>query len=139
MIVVPTGISIEILEELIAAGNLFDGALVKLFQNDFQPTKDSILADFTVATFSGYAASAAVAWSGPVLNTAGQPVIIGDLKLFTGTSPFTVSNTIYGYYVVDTAGTKLLWAERFALSQIIAAAGQSVQVVPTFGARNQAA
>lgn len=139
MIVVPTPITIEILDSLIAAGGEFDGALVRLFQNDIQPTKDSILADFTIATFTGFATSAAIVWAGPILNPDGEPIVIGDLKLFTGGSPFTVSNTIYGYYIVDAAGTKLLWSERFALAQVVAAAGQSVQVVPTFGARNQAA
>lgn len=139
MIQVPTAITLEILAALIDTGGEFDGAKVRLFQNDFQPSKDSVIADFTPADFTGYATSSAIVWPDPIISPDGIPYIIGDLKLFTGTGPFSVSNTIYGYYIVDGAGTKLLWAERFDEAQVVAAAGQSVQVVPTFGAENQAA
>lgn len=139
MIIVPTVITLEILAALIDTAAEFDGAKIKLWHNDYVPTKDSVIADFTICDFTGYATSSAIVWGGPLLNGDGEPVILSDLKLFTGGTPFTVSNTVYGYMVTDGAGTKLLWSERFDNAIIVAATGQTVPVIASFGAENQAA
>lgn len=101
---------------------------IKLFQNDMTPSPGSVLGDFTVATFTGYATSGAIVWAGPVNADDGTPELVGQRLIFTATDG-AVTNTIYGYYALD-AGGGLLFAERFESPQNVAIAGDSVIFVP---------
>lgn len=133
MLVVPDSVSVAVLNELVATGNLFDGAKVHLYKNDYTPSRLTAVGDLVTADFTGYAASAAIVWGAPGIGPDGFPGVVGDRKQFIGGSTFTVPNTIHGYYITDSAGTTLLWVERFASPVIIAATGQTCYVVPTFG------
>jgi hypothetical protein len=137
MIAVPNATSLAALEELASAGNLFDGAIVRLFQNDVTPDRDTVIGDLTAADFTGYADSAAVTWATPFLDSNGDAILPGDLKEFMAGSPVTVSNTIYGYAIVNTGATVLLWAERFDAPVIVSTAGKTIAVMPVFGAASQ--
>lgn len=107
---------------------ILDGVTIKLYQNDFVPGPDSVLGDFTVATFTGYATSAEIAWAGPVNADDGTPELVGQRLIFTATDA-AEPNTIYGYYALDSGGA-LLWAERFDEAQNVSIAGDSVIFVP---------
>lgn len=85
-------------------------AKLHLFQNNVTPTEDTVLTDLTEANFSGYAAanldySAASGIAAHVATATPTAVV------FTRAAGAT-SNSIYGYYVTNQAGTQLLWAER---------------------------
>jgi len=83
--------------------NLYTGATV--------PTGDSVVADYTDATFNGYAA-ASIAPLGPVNLT---PEVVGliDSVLFIATTGGVIADTVTGYYLSDGA-TAYYGGERFA-------------------------
>lgn len=80
----------------------------KLFQNNFTPLDTSILADFTIATFSGYADVAAPFLS-PGLDPQNVPV--APVQCIYSTDGIT-PGVAYGVYVVDSTGA-LVAAARF--------------------------
>jgi hypothetical protein len=83
---------------------------MKLFQNNFNPTPASILADFTEATFDGYAAQVFKMDAGPTRFADGS---IGTWNLTTfHQTGNTTPNTIYGCYLLDPSGA-LAIAVRF--------------------------
>ncbi len=138
MLVVPDAISLQNLAALTGVDGLFEGAKIGLFHNNYVPNRQTALADLTVANFTGYALSAAVVWGTPFIDPVIGPVVLANLKVFAAGNPTTVPNTIYGYYIVDAAGTALLWAERFATPRVVSAPGDAVTVLPGFGNVSQA-
>jgi hypothetical protein len=97
-----------------------------LYQNNMTPDQDTVLADFTEATFSGYASQT---------MSLGTPTEVSHKAKTVATSPqvFThngggTSNTIYGYFVKDSVTGNLAWAERFGSSQIMTNNGDSISV-----------
>jgi hypothetical protein len=81
-----------------------------IYTNDYTPTESSTVANFTECSASGYT---------PVTLTGANWTISTDAGgNSTATYPqitftFTSGSTNYGYYVTDSTGTILLWAERF--------------------------
>jgi len=109
----PDNIILEILDAMAGGATpLYLAAKVGLFQNDLEPSGTTRLADITPATFSGYALSAAITWAAAGFDTAGRPLVIGDMKTFAR-GVGAVDNDVYGWYIVDSGGTLLLWARRF--------------------------
>lgn len=138
MLVVPDTASISNLNALIAAAAPLDGAKVHLFKNDVVPARGMVLALFTEADFTGYAASSAVVWSAAAIDASGQPTTMGGGKTFTVGAVPTVTNSIFGVFVTNTAGTVLLYAERFAAPVGMTNPNQVLIYVPVFGALSQA-
>lgn len=132
MVVTPDSVLRDILLAISAAttGD-WDQATLHLYQNDFVPARDSVPADFTEADFDGYAAGAAISWNAPITNIQGDAEVTGPMNSFVATGD-TTPNEIFGYYVLDAAGTGLLWAERFDNSVSIVETGQGIAVVPRF-------
>lgn len=94
---------------------------IKLFQNNFTPSPTSVLADFTEATFDGYAPVTVLAAAYPPSRTMPDG---STLALFSSVADFEDSgnvtpNTIYGAYITDTAGTFLLLSVRFDTPKIM--------------------
>ena len=92
-----------------------DGAKVRLFQNNYTPSIASVLADFTQATFTGYAQAELLdTMAGlPRIDTDGNVYIVCNSVLsFTQTAD-TTPNTVYGYYVVSDVGSHIIAAKRF--------------------------
>lgn len=138
MIVVPSAVSLDELTALTGVGGPFNAAVVKLFQNDYTPTVDSVVGDFTEADYTGYAASAAIVWGAPFIDPVAGPLVLGDLKSFPASGPFTVPNDIFGFWI-ESSGGDLLWAERFDTPVTIANATDNVVIVPQFGLISQSA
>lgn len=80
-----------------------------LYTNNLTPVEGTVLADFTECTDALYAAIAVAGANWTWSTVAGTSF---------GTAPnitfsFAAAVSIYGYFVTNNAGTKLLWCERF--------------------------
>ena len=130
MLVIPRAQSRAILEALVDTGALLDDVLVRLFTNNIEPTPASVLADFTQATFTGYAASAAVSWDAVFTDLLGNAVVRGDTETFVATGTPT-PETIYGYYLTKSGGGgALVGSQRFTTPVNITLGGDGLTVVP---------
>jgi len=87
-----------------------DDVKLKLFKNDYTPVEGSVVGDFTEADTAGYAAISLAKADWTVATNTGTTTAEQPQKTFT----LTGAGTHYGYYITDTAGTGLLWAERFS-------------------------
>ena len=85
---------------------------LKLYKNNLTPASTDVLADFTEATFTGY--SAVTLTSGSWTITPGAPTSAQQSSATTFSCSGTTSELVYGYYLNQTAGTCLMWAERFS-------------------------
>jgi len=121
-----------------AVAGVLDGCKLKLFQNDFHPSAFSVAADFTIADYTGYGDKtiAAADWN-PIIQPDGSAGIVGPGEFFDATGTAT-PNTIYGYYVTDSAGTSVLWAERFDAPVGITGPGTGFTMVPQLNGISQA-
>lgn len=66
----------------------------------------------TEADFTGYTAATISALAGPVNASPSVDAMLVDVT-FIAANPITVSNTIYGYYITDAAGTVFYGGELF--------------------------
>jgi hypothetical protein len=73
-----------------------------------------------------------VTWNTPGYLPTGQAVVTGGNVVFqVGSSP-TTFNTIYGYYMEVGSPAVLLFARAFSAPIVLSAAGQIIQVVPSY-------
>lgn len=80
-----------------------------LYKTNVTPTTSSTVGSFTECDFAGYAAQDLINWTAP--STTGHVTTIqADPLTFTRSTTGTVQN-VYGYYITDSAGTTLYWAE----------------------------
>jgi hypothetical protein len=101
---------------------------LRLFQNNFTPNNASVLLDFTVADFAGYANITLT--GGSWTTTPGAPSVAAYAEqTFTRTTTGAVQ-TIYGYYIVNAGGTKVWAYEKFATAQAVTSAGDTIRVTP---------
>jgi hypothetical protein len=93
---------------------------VGLYINNYTPVQTSVNADFTEATFPGYAQEAIdpSLWTSPTIisNRASMTANSGDPYEFTNSGS---SQTIYGYFIYDTTSSLIIGAEKFATSRTI--------------------
>lgn len=85
----------------------------RLFTNDFVPDADSVPADFTEATFDGYAADALGTLLGPVTLTNGSRALHAEVDFIAGAAAAAPGEVIHGVYVTNAAGTTLYGSSRF--------------------------
>lgn len=107
--------------------------VIRLFKNNWTPVADPVLSDFTEANFDGYTELACASWPTTPTYSGHVATIQHAAKTWTATGA-SVSNNVYGYYLVSTLGTPfLLWAERNPFGPVtIATSGAQYIVVPTF-------
>lgn len=134
MIVIPKASRLEQLGAIVTAQ--LDGGSLRLFQNDYVPDANTLLADLTVATYSGYANKTIATWGDPFLDPAGLATSLAPLQEFEQTAD-TITNIIYGAYYLDSGGA-LVWAERFEDSVPMADATSRLNMVPKFQVGNLA-
>lgn len=92
---------------------------LRVYANDYTPTRDVTLADLTEATFSGYVPTALdpSLWSAPeTLDGAAASWWDGGVVLFTPSAGVVIC---YGMYVTNAAGDVLIWAGRFSAPQTV--------------------
>ena len=111
---------------------------IGLFKNDWTPTNTSVIAEVTPANFSGYAGLLPlITWSaGTMLWADPRAIVFHPDVVWTMTAP-VITNTIFGYYVVDLVG-ELQWAERRPGGGVlINGIGQSYTVSPQYSRRSE--
>jgi hypothetical protein len=88
---------------------------VHLYSNNYTPTNLSAVSNFTEADFTGYSDVATTGFSTPSWQSQGAAVAWSEpMAVFTTASPYTVGQTIYGYWVDSGTMTPvLIGAERF--------------------------
>lgn len=84
---------------------------VKLFSNNFTPIESSLLADFTEADFTGYAAATGSAFLADVINGDGSVSSVMSLNVQFVQTAITISQLVYGYFILDNGGS-LIGGER---------------------------
>lgn len=117
------------LTRLIGAGGPFNGAIVSLYKNPVTITRDSVLADFDVADFDGYADSAAVTWTAPYYDVDQTALAMADAQAFIS-SGNTTPNQIYGFILATTARAAYLAGFAFDTPISITEAGDAVTCLP---------
>jgi hypothetical protein len=104
------------------------GHSLRLYQNNYVITRDTILSDLVEATFNGYAAINPT-WGSPFQNGV-EDVIAGSVSTFTAGGGLIGPQTIYGYYFLDNVGN-YSWGETFPGGPTtIAVIGQQLVIYP---------
>lgn len=108
-------------------------ATVHLFTNAIDPTPQSVVGDFTEATFTGYVAKAIAGWNANRTGLDGSVAADGT-GVLTWVGPSDGSGeTILGYYVLSAGGgTPIIYACRFPNPVGLATALDVLALVPTF-------
>ena len=118
-LVVPDEGEIELLKKLLKNTADTEDYLLRLYQNNYTPSGATVIADFTEANFTNYAEKTVARndWATPTTNLSNKAESSVTVQSWTCG---TVGNTIYGYYVICSVSGKVLWAEKFASTRIIA-------------------
>jgi hypothetical protein len=106
--------------------------ILKLFQNNITPSDTDTAGTYTEATFTGYAA---INLTGSSWNAATAGTITYSAQQTFTASGSAVSNSIYGYYIVQATSGILMWSERDASAPFtVANTGDAVKLTPTISA-----
>lgn len=119
-IVVPDAGAIQLLAQTLGSLLPVDGTCeCRLFTNNYTPVAGTVTANFTEASFAGYAAKTVnrSEWTVPVIDA-------GRAKSLYGLAPFVWTNTgstvtVYGAFIVGLTTGVTLWCERFAVAQVV--------------------
>jgi len=98
--------------------------IAELFQNDFEPAKDSVFADFEVCDYTGYATKVPT-WSAPSIGDDGLVETLGTMSEWrpTGTA---ITNLVYGIVVKKAVTFEYLFAARFDAAPLPMASAMDV-------------
>lgn len=117
---------LEMIVNKTAAQNL----VLKLFSSNTTPSETDTAGTYTEATFSGYAA---ITLTGASWGAASTTIAYAQ-QTFTHNGG-GVSNSIYGYFVVQVTSGTLLYAERDASAPFtLTNNGDNVKITPTIAA-----
>lgn len=118
LLVTPNLGELELLDKMLKDALSVDETYsLRLYRNDYTPNTTSVLGDFTVATFSGYANKtlSRAGWNAAATVSGKAETDYGTQQSWTASS----SETVYGYYVVASTSNVVLWAERFTSSRAL--------------------
>jgi hypothetical protein len=105
---------------------------VRLYTAKTGTGKNTALADFTEATFSGYTSGGYVStFAAGSVDANDKWARVGSTVTPTHNGGGT-SNTVLGYYVVDTANGKCLFYEAFSAPISMSANGNAIPITPTW-------
>jgi len=108
--------------------------MVALFQNDLEPTPETLLADLTLANFDGYAA---LAMEESIANSGTNPLTgnhIVTVKEPVGGIQFETSGvtnlpqTIYGCALLNDTETAIVGIQRFETPIVLTEANQIINI-----------
>lgn len=120
-------LALEMLVNKTAAQNL----VLKLFSSNTTPAESDVAGTYTEATFSGYTA---ITLTGASWGAASGGSIAYAQQTFTHNGGGT-SNSIYGYFVIQTTSGTLVYSERDGAAPFtLANNGDNVKITPTITA-----
>jgi hypothetical protein len=126
-LVVPDVGEVELLSRMLNKSTP-DDVVLHLYTNNKTPAEGDVVGDYTESTGAGYGAITLTGTTWGVSTTAGTTTASYAQQTFTYTG---ADPNIYGYYVTNTAGTTLLWAEIFSDGPYsIPSGGGSVKITP---------
>lgn len=119
-----------------SAAGILSTSKLNLFTNNFTPTGASVLADFTLASYTGYSQKS-VSW-GTVFDEGDGSWSVTSNAVHEFTGPTSGAGvTAYGYVVTDGATPqKVLWSELLAASKTLTTTTDAVNVVPGININN---
>lgn len=132
-LVVPNEGELELLDKMIKDALSADEAyILKLYRNDYTPDAVAASGSFTEANFTNYVAKtlARTTWNAAVTNGSGK----GETSYGATPQSWTCGasgNTVYGYWVEGASSAKVLWAEKFSTSRVLAS-GDILNLTPKF-------
>lgn len=128
-LVVPNDGEIILLRMMLQDTANTDTFLLRLYKNNYTPDQSAVLTSFTEADFTNYAQKTISRGDWATPSTSGGVAVstVSQQSWTCGAS----TNTVYGYYVVDSASTTVLWAERFSVSRSLAD-GDVINLDPSF-------
>lgn len=116
-LVVPNAGELRLLNILLKLTSKTDDMHLKLYHNDVTPDANSMSASFASATFDGYTIMplARATWNSAVVSSTKAESSYGSAAL-SWTCGAT-GDTVYGYWVEDSADGVCMWAERFGTAR----------------------
>lgn len=130
MFISSKGALVSDLAAAIAVGGVYAGVKWALFTNNVNPSLNMVPGDFSIADFGGLTNLQAVTWGTVFLNDSGQAEVRGDSLSWLTTSDPLTTTIAYGWVELDTAGTHVIRAEKFAVPYTFTRAGQELTLVP---------
>lgn len=101
-------------------------AKLRLFKSNTSISNTTVLSDLTESTFAGYSAQNLTSWS---LSAVTAHVAKSDPAAISWTIT-SGTEAVYGWYATNSAGTRLLWAQRDPAAPVnLDAAGLNVYTV----------
>jgi hypothetical protein len=103
----------------------------KLYKNDYTPDANADTGSFVEADFTGYAAVTPT-WGTVSTDVEGNAATVSGSIVYTSSTP--TAQTVYGYYVVDNAGS-LSFCERFSTPRSISSGTGPIDLTILFKLR----
>jgi hypothetical protein len=97
--------------EMIVNKTAPENLILKLFTSNTTPADTDTASTYTEASFTGYTAKTLTGASWTV--TTGAPSEASFAQQSFTSSASQTAQTVYGYYVIQTTSTELMWSERF--------------------------
>jgi hypothetical protein len=97
--------------EMIVNKTAPENLVLKLFTSNTTPADTDTASTYTEASFTGYTAKTLTGSSWTVTTGAPSEASYAQ-QTFASTANQTAAS-VYGYYVIQTTSTELMWAERF--------------------------
>lgn len=104
---------------LCTPGNAPEDYSCRLFQNNVTVADASTLADFTVATFTGYANVAVARSTFPTPSIVGAVARTISSVIPTFTCTGGASQTVYGWILVGVTSGKVIAGQNFAVPRVM--------------------
>lgn len=124
-------LKLNALAQLVAAGGDLHLPTLVLFTNPVIPTTDTLAADLTPPTFTGYTPVVGVVFGTPFVAVDGRAVVAAPSEDFIRTGG-AISETIYGWALMNVGLTALYYAEALDVPVPLADAGDGLTIEPIF-------
>jgi hypothetical protein len=108
---------------------ILDTFKIHLFTNNVIVSPTDLVSTYTEADFSGYAAAVIGAWTPEQTETDGSLTVVGETITTFSQTASTISNTVYGWWLSDTALTFVYASANFDAPIPFALAGTSVNLL----------
>lgn len=124
-LLVPDVGEVELLSRMLNRTSTGD-VVLRLYVNDVTPAEGNTVDSFTEADDASYSAKTLTGANWTVSTSAGVTTGQYAQQDFA----FAAAATVYGYYVTNSSGTTLLWAERFGSAASLGSSGGTVSIIP---------